>query len=101
MLAASRDEDARGNLTRREGGGFERRVGAEPPEVLRAEVAGVIKKTIGWPSAAQTAKGLVTGGVARSWRYLREKAGKHREAKRRDREMVEGGNAAGRDSAIA
>ena len=82
MLEASNDEDAT-KINRREGGSFERRIASEPPENLRGEVRGVIKKTIGWPSTSQSFKGLVTSGVARSWQYMSEKMAKNREGKQK------------------
>jgi translocator assembly and maintenance protein 41 len=85
MLEAASDEDAT-RINRREGGGFERRIANEPPEDLRAEVRGVIKKTIGWPSTIQSFKGLVTAGVSRSWRYMSEKMAKNREGKQKAKE---------------
>ena len=87
MMEESKDEDERG-FKRREGGGFERRIANEPPEDLRAEVRGVIKKTIGWPSTAQSFKGLLTGGFRRSWRYMSEKMEKNREGKRKAAEAA-------------
>jgi translocator assembly and maintenance protein 41 len=88
MLEASSDEDAT-RINRREGGGFERRIANEPPEDLRAEVRGVIKKTIGWPSTSQSFKGLVTSGIGRSWRYMSEKMAKNREGKQKAKEEAQ------------
>ncbi|TAQ89974.1 hypothetical protein B7494_g1728 [Chlorociboria aeruginascens] len=82
MLEASKDDDAT-RINRREGGGFERRIANQPPEDLRGEIRTVIKKTIGWPSTSQTLKGPITAGIARSWRYMREKMAKSREGKKR------------------
>ena len=87
MLEASSDEDAT-KIKRREGGSFERRIANEPPEDLRGEVRGVIKKTIGWPSTSQSFKGLITSGVGRSWRYMSEKMAKNREGKQKAAEEV-------------
>lgn len=81
MLEAASDEDAT-RINRRQGGGFERRIANEPAEDLRAEVRGVIKSTIGWPSTSQSIKSFVTAGVRRSWRYMSEKYAKYREGKR-------------------
>jgi translocator assembly and maintenance protein 41 len=80
MLEESKDEDST-RIKRREGGGFERRIANEPPEDLRSEVRIAIKKTIGWPSTSQSIKGLITGGISRSWRYMSEKMAKSREGK--------------------
>ena len=82
MLEASSDEDGT-KINRREGGNFERRIANEPPDDLRGEVRGVIKKTIGWPSTSQSFKGVVTSGVRRSWRYMSEKMAKNREGKQK------------------
>ncbi|CZT12723.1 related to proline transport helper PTH1 C. albicans [Rhynchosporium agropyri] len=87
MLESASDEDAT-RINRRQGGGFERRIANEPPEDLRAEVRYVIKKTIGWPSTVQSLKGILTSGVARSWRYLGEKIEKYKEGKRKDAEAA-------------
>lgn len=78
MLEDATDEDGT-RIKRRQGGGFEQRIANEPPEDLRAEIRGVIKKTISWPSTSQSLKGVVTSGVRRTWRYMREKMAKHRE----------------------
>jgi translocator assembly and maintenance protein 41 len=82
MLESSTDEDAT-RIKRREGGGFERRIANEPPEELRAEVRGVIRNTISWPSTSQSLKGALTAGVGRTWRYMSEKMSKHSEGKRK------------------
>jgi mitochondrial translocator assembly and maintenance protein 41 len=80
MLEAASDEDAT-KINRREGGGFERRIASEPD--LRAEVRGVIKRTIGWPSTSQSVKSFITAGIRRSWRYMGEKMANYREGKRK------------------
>jgi translocator assembly and maintenance protein 41 len=85
MLEESTDEDAT-RIKRRQGGGFEQRIAKEPPEDLRAEVRGVIKKTISWPSTSQSLKGVVTAGIRRTWRYMSEKTAKHREGTKKARE---------------
>jgi translocator assembly and maintenance protein 41 len=82
MLEASSDEDAT-RIKRREGGGFERRIANEPPEDLRGEIRGVIKRTIGWPSTVQSLKGILTGGIGRSWQYMSEKISKYRQGKQK------------------
>jgi translocator assembly and maintenance protein 41 len=38
----------------------------------------VIKNTIGWPSTTQSLKGLLTGGLKKSFGYVREKVEKYR-----------------------
>jgi mitochondrial translocator assembly and maintenance protein 41 len=85
MLENATDEDGT-RIKRRQGGSFEQRIANEPPENLHAEIRGVIKKTISWPSTSQSLKGVVTAGVRRSWRYMREKAAKHREGTKKVRE---------------
>jgi translocator assembly and maintenance protein 41 len=87
MMEESKDEDAT-RIKRREGGGFERRIANQPPEELRSEVRIAIKKTIGWPSTSQSVKGLITGGIGRSWRYMSEKMAKSREGKRKATEAA-------------
>lgn len=87
MLEASTDEDAT-SFKRREGGGFERRIASEPPEDLRAEVRGVIKKTIGWPSTSQSLKSGITAGFSRTWRYVGEKMQKYRDGQKKAAEAA-------------
>jgi len=87
MLEASADEDHT-RINRRQGGGFERRIAIEPPEDLRADVRGVIRKTIRWPSTSQSLKGVLTAGVGRTYRYLSEKMAKHRQGTRKLPEQV-------------
>ena len=88
MLEAATDEDGT-SFKRRQGGGFEQRIAKEPPEDLRAEVRGVIKKTISWPSTSQSLKGVVTAGVRRTWRYMREKTAKHWEGTKKAKEAAQ------------
>lgn len=85
MLEDATDEDGT-RIKRRQGGGFEQRIAKEPPEDLRAEVRGVIKKTIGWPSTSQSLKGVVTAGIRRTWHYMSEKTAKHREGTKKVQE---------------
>ena len=87
MLEAASDEDAT-RINRRQGGGFERRIANEPPEDLRAEVRGVIKQTIGWPSTVQSLKGILTGGLGRTYRYMSDKMSKYRDGKRKAAEKA-------------
>ncbi|KJZ70225.1 hypothetical protein HIM_10373 [Hirsutella minnesotensis 3608] len=77
--AAAADSDGR---NRRLGGEFERRIATDDPAQLRAAVRQVIKQTVNWPSTAQSAKGLLTAGLRRSWRYLGEKIAKWRKSRR-------------------
>ncbi len=87
MMEQSNDEDAH-RIKRRDGGGFERKIAGEPPEDLRKEIRGIIKKTVSWPSTSQSLKGPVTAGIARSWRYMSEKMTKYREGKRKIADAV-------------
>lgn len=80
MLDASKDEDST-SIKRRQGGPFEQRIVSGPPEELVAEIRGVIRKTIAWPSAVESVKGIFTAGFSRAWRYLMEKMAKHRAGK--------------------
>ena len=83
MLENSKDVDALA-IKRREGGVFDRRVAAEKPEVLHGELRGVIEKTVKWPSTVESAKGFITAGVSRSWRYMQEKRAKNQTARPKD-----------------
>ena len=83
MLEQSKDEDAKG-IKRQVGGTFEQRVASESPLALRRDVSGAIKKTIAWPSFSQSAKGLVTSGLGRTWRYMSAKNQKFREGRRKE-----------------
>ncbi|MCJ1388864.1 Phosphatidate cytidylyltransferase, mitochondrial [Xylographa bjoerkii] len=82
MLEAANDEDPT-RVKRQQGGEFERRVAGDEPDSLKKEVRQVIKKTIRWPSASQTLKGIVTGGVVNAWRYVSEKIAKYREGNKK------------------
>lgn len=87
MLENSSDEDST-SIKRRQGGAFEQRIGTENPEDLRAEVGGVIKKTIGWPSTSQSIKGILTSGLAGTYRYMSEKMAKYRDGKNKSTEAA-------------
>ncbi|RKF54833.1 Phosphatidate cytidylyltransferase, mitochondrial [Erysiphe neolycopersici] len=80
MLEASSGRDEI-RIKRCEGGSFEQRIANEPPEILRNEMRSVIKNTVRWPSTSQSLKGLLTAGVAKTWRYVREKIAKNRQGK--------------------
>lgn len=73
---------------RQEGGGFERRIAQDDPSELRNYIRTVIKQTISWPATTQSLKGPLTSGLARTWRYLREKMDKYRQG--RDAEKTKG-----------
>jgi translocator assembly and maintenance protein 41 len=76
MLERSIDDDKE-RIKRREGGEFEQRI-AKDTEGIKTEVRQVIEKTVRWPSWTQSLKGPLTAGVAKSWRYAREKRAKNR-----------------------
>ena len=78
MLEASNDEDPT-RVKRQQGGKFEQRIAGEEQQALVKEVSGVIRRTIRWPSISQSSKGIVTGGVRKSWRYFMEKVQKYRD----------------------
>lgn len=59
-------------------GGFNTRIAQDDPAELRDHVRKVIKNTIGWPSTTQSLKGLLTGGIRKSFGYVREKVEKYR-----------------------
>ena len=79
MMEQSSDEDPE-RIHRRQGGPFEQRIAADGH--LKTEVQYAIKKTIRWPSTAQTVKGLFTSGLGRTWRYLREKGEKYQNSEK-------------------
>ncbi|QSL65227.1 hypothetical protein MERGE_002536 [Pneumocystis wakefieldiae] len=45
------------------------------------EITKVIETTVCWPSVSQSLKGILTGGINKSWRYLNEKIDKNINAK--------------------
>lgn len=75
MMKESQDAD-QALVRRRQGGPFEQRIASD--DNLKQEVQASITKTIRWPSTVQSAKGLVTSGIGRTWRYLREKQNKYK-----------------------
>lgn len=75
MMAADASSSAKRRLA---GGGFETRIAQDDPADLRKNVRRVIKQTIGWPSTTQSLKGLLTGGVRKSFGYVWEKIEKYR-----------------------
>jgi mitochondrial translocator assembly and maintenance protein 41 len=84
MMAESNAEDTT-SFRRRQGGGFERRIAQDDPEELRQYVRTVIKQTIGWPSTTQSLKAVLTAGIPRTIRYLREKFEKWQEGRAQKR----------------
>ena len=85
MLEESNDEDPT-RIKRRQGGRFEQRVASDDQQSLNQEVSAAIKKTIRWPSVNQSIKGLITGGMRKTYRYLREKSEKYREGQRKTKQ---------------
>ena len=81
MMEESNDEDPT-RIKRRQGGPFEQRIAADE-EGLKEILPLVIKQTIRWPSTSQAIKGVVTTGVSKSVRYVREKADKWRESRQK------------------
>lgn len=77
MLEAAKDEDAKGSLKKQMGGDFDRRIAGEKD--LPQMVTKAINQTVKWPSTVQSAKGILSAGPARAWRYLQEKRAKGRE----------------------
>lgn len=75
MMAADASSSTKKRLG---GGGFETRIAQDDPAELRKNVRRVIKQTIGWPSTTQSLKGLLTGGVRKSFGYVWEKIEKYR-----------------------
>ncbi|PSR80960.1 mitochondrial matrix Mmp37-domain-containing protein [Coniella lustricola] len=85
MMNTDRDSDSMSSASQRSSmavsgveGGFETRIAQDDPAELRNHVRKVIKNTIGWPSTTQSLKGLLTGGVKKSFGYVREKIEKYR-----------------------
>jgi mitochondrial translocator assembly and maintenance protein 41 len=76
MLEETKDDDPE-RIRKREGGPFEQKIARdEEGGGLKEEVRQVIQKTIKWPSFTQSLKGVLTAGVARSYRYASEKRAK-------------------------
>ncbi|KAM3425379.1 Phosphatidate cytidylyltransferase [Cercospora zeina] len=73
ILKSQQDEDPSG-VTRREGGDFEKRVAEQPdlPEIMST----CIRRTVTWPAAMQSVKGVFTSGLTRSIKYVGEKRSK-------------------------
>lgn len=76
MLEASKDEDATGGLKKQVASAFDRRIAAEKD--LPQMITKAINQTVKWPATVQSAKGILTAGPFRSWRYLHEKREKGR-----------------------
>ena len=81
MMEETKNEDAE-RIRKREGGPFEQRIAEDVKDGgLREEVRQVITKTIQWPATTQSLKSVLTAGVSRSWRYMREKREKNKKGK--------------------
>ncbi|KAK5991497.1 CDP-diacylglycerol synthase [Cladobotryum mycophilum] len=85
MMRAADDD----TTAKRQGGEFERRIAADDPESLRALTRQVIKQTVNWPSSVQSVKGLLMGGVRRSYRYLGEKVSKWKKGRSQQKAKTE------------
>ncbi|KAL8905596.1 MAG: hypothetical protein Q9207_002546 [Kuettlingeria erythrocarpa] len=81
MLEESDDQDPT-RVKRQQGGVFDQRVANDRPDDLRKEIRKAIKSTVQWPSATQTLKAILTSGLSRSVRYVREKIAKYRQGQR-------------------
>lgn len=73
ILKAQEDDDPSG-FKRREGGDFEKRIAEQSdlPEVMST----CVQKTVAWPAAMQSVKGVFTSGLTRSIKYVGEKRSK-------------------------
>ncbi|KAH7324717.1 mitochondrial import protein MMP37 [Stachybotrys elegans] len=87
MKEASEEETT--TFRRPQGGPFEKRIAADDPQALREAVRTVIKQTVSWPSTVMSLKGLVTGGVRKTIRYLGEKMDKYRKGKAQEKAKAE------------
>ncbi|KAF5657049.1 proline transporter [Fusarium heterosporum] len=74
LMKATSDQE--GGVKKMQGGDFERRIATDDAQKLHETVRFVIKQTVNWPSTVQSVKGLLMGGVSRTWRYLGEKYSK-------------------------
>lgn len=79
MVGTTEDQE---RAAKRFGGEFEQRIAMDDRDRLAKEVGKAIRKTIKWPSTSQSVKGVMTAGVGRSSKYLGEKVGKWKEARK-------------------
>ncbi len=84
MMEHSSDEDPT-RVKRKQGGEFEQRVAGDEQLSLNKEVSAALTRIIKWPSYSQSVKGIVTGGLGRSWKYVTEKWEKNREGRRKEK----------------
>ena len=87
MLEETSDADPT-RVRKQQGGAFEQRIAGDEQQSLTKEVGASLQRTIKWPSYSQSLKGPVTAGVAKSWRYLKEKSQKNREGKVRAKDST-------------
>lgn len=76
MIGATEDEE---RVSKKQGGEFEQRIAADLANI-RSEITTAIKRTVAWPSTAQSIKGVLTAGPVKSWKYLGEKTTKWNES---------------------
>lgn len=81
MMEEQNDTDPT-RVKRQQGGEFEQRVAGDDQQALTKEVSAALTKTIKWPSTSQSLKAIVTSGIAKSWRYLKEKWEKNRQGRK-------------------
>ncbi|KUI55897.1 Phosphatidate cytidylyltransferase, mitochondrial [Cytospora mali] len=81
------DSSFTSSISKRRTGGyglkFETRIAEDDPAELRSQVRHVIKQTISWPSTTQSMKGLLTGGLKKSFGYVWEKVEKYRDGQKK------------------
>ncbi|KAL8654411.1 MAG: hypothetical protein Q9226_003445 [Calogaya cf. arnoldii] len=85
MLEESDDKDPT-RVKKQQGGVFDIRVANDRQEDLRVEVKKAIKSTVQWPSVTQSLKSIITTGLTRSIRYVREKMEKNRAGRKKEKE---------------
>ena len=88
MMEEQNDTDPT-RVKRQQGGDFEQRIAGDDQQSLRKEVSAALTKTIKWPSTSQSLKAIVTSGVAKSWRYLKEKWEKNKQGQRQTQDQKE------------
>ena len=86
MMEEQNDTDPT-RVKRQQGGDFEQRIAGDDQQSLRKNVSAALTKTIKWPSTSQSLKAILTSGVAKSWRYLREKWEKNKQGRRQTQDQ--------------
>lgn len=89
LIREDAEAEAEGKVVRKVGGDFDRGIAGDDPARLRATVRKVVRDTVKRPATVQAIKGVVTAGVARSWRYLSEKWQKGRGGRQKQKEEGE------------